>query len=172
MMNLKVTNVDEGEKLIESQSVVECEINSDRGDLLIRNFWNRSTDRIIDIRICDVNQVSYLTRKPAPALSNLLNWGEKALYFFFRLLWRLAWKGSRCSSQTSLQELADKRHRPYAQISNFDKNCFAISLVRVKNKHLRGSRTPCWLSIINLIFVFLFFHYSGKVQKSRGKRSR
>ena len=34
----------------------------DRGDLLARGFWDRRTDCIIDVRVCDVNQPSYLAR--------------------------------------------------------------------------------------------------------------
>ena len=56
---------DDSNRLTKSQTGVQCEINGDRGDLLIRGFWERNTDCIIDVRICDVNQASYLTRKPA-----------------------------------------------------------------------------------------------------------
>ena len=56
---------DDSSRLTESQTGVQCELNGDRGDLLIRGFWERNTDCIIDVRICDVNQASYLTRKPA-----------------------------------------------------------------------------------------------------------
>ena len=54
---------DESKKFTESQTEIQCELKSDRGDLLIRVFWDRNTDCIIDVRICDVNQASYLTRK-------------------------------------------------------------------------------------------------------------
>ena len=47
---------------------MECELEGDRGDLLIRGFWARDTDCIIDVRIHDVNQNSYLTRTPAVIL--------------------------------------------------------------------------------------------------------
>ena len=46
---------DESGKLIEPNTGVEVEINSDRGDLLVRGFWDRNTDCIIDVRIVDVN---------------------------------------------------------------------------------------------------------------------
>ena len=42
---------------------MQCEINSNRGNLLVRGFRDRNTDFIIDVRICDVNKASYLTRK-------------------------------------------------------------------------------------------------------------
>jgi len=46
---------DERGKLIEPNTGVECEINSDRGDLLVHGFWDRNTDCIIDVHIVDVN---------------------------------------------------------------------------------------------------------------------
>ena len=54
----------EGEKLIENNSGIEMESTADRGDLPIHGFWDRSTDCTIYVRICDVNQTSYQTRKP------------------------------------------------------------------------------------------------------------
>ena len=51
---------DESKKFTESQTGTRCEINSDRGDLLKKGFWDRNSDCIIDIRIYDVNQASYL----------------------------------------------------------------------------------------------------------------
>ena len=43
---------------------MQCELNLGRGKIIIQGFRNRVTDYIIDGRICDVNQASYLTRKP------------------------------------------------------------------------------------------------------------
>ena len=51
-------------KLVEPQIGLECELEVNRDDLLIRGFWDRNTDCIIDVRICDVNQPSYLIRNP------------------------------------------------------------------------------------------------------------
>ena len=44
----------------------ECNVNSMVIEVifLYKDFWERNTDCIIDVRICDVNQASYLTRKP------------------------------------------------------------------------------------------------------------
>ena len=65
-----------GETLIESNSGTE--INTDRGDLLIRGFWDRNTDciydvRIYDVRIYDVNQASYQLCKPASIIKSAEN---------------------------------------------------------------------------------------------------
>ena len=42
-------------KLVEPQTGIECELEADRGDLLIRGFWDRRSECIIDVCICDVN---------------------------------------------------------------------------------------------------------------------
>ena len=64
-------------KLVEPQIGLECELEVDHGDLLIREFWDRGTDCIIDIRICDVNQPSYLTRNPFSILKSVDNTKKK-----------------------------------------------------------------------------------------------
>ena len=61
---------DESGKLIVPNTGVKCEINSDRGDLLVHGFWDRNTDCIIDVRIVDVNQPSYLHRKPTSIIKS------------------------------------------------------------------------------------------------------
>ena len=55
---------DDVNKIVEPQTGIECEFEADRGDLLIKGFWDRSTDCIIDVRIYDANQPSHSTRKP------------------------------------------------------------------------------------------------------------
>ena len=49
-------------KLIEECSGIEIKQidNGDRGDLLVRNFYKKGTDLILDFQICDINQPSYL----------------------------------------------------------------------------------------------------------------
>ena len=46
---------DDGNKLVEPHTGIECELEADRGDLLIRGFWDRRSECIIDVCICDVN---------------------------------------------------------------------------------------------------------------------
>ena len=64
-------------RLVEPQIGIECELQVVRDDLLIRGFWDRSTDCIIDVRIWDVNQPSYLTRKPVSILKSAENEKKK-----------------------------------------------------------------------------------------------
>ena len=139
---------DESKKLIESQTGMHCEINSDRGDFLVRDFWDRITDCIKDVRIYDVNQAFYLTRKSASIIKYAENEkkevfgapprAEKALYTLYCLLLRFDCKGNGFISM----KLAEKWHWSYSQTVSFVKTRFAISLVRAKNRCLRGSRIP------------------------------
>ena len=55
-------------KLTDKNSGVTAEVNSDRGDILIGGFWERNTDCIFDVRICDVHQPSYKDRTPESIL--------------------------------------------------------------------------------------------------------
>ena len=40
----------------------------ERGDILIRGFWHRGTDCILDVRITDVDAKSCLKRDPAKVI--------------------------------------------------------------------------------------------------------
>jgi len=43
-------------------------LNADRGDLLIRGFWEGSTDTIIDVRVTNLDSKSYKNLSPKKAL--------------------------------------------------------------------------------------------------------
>ena len=138
---------DENTKLIESTSGIVAKFNSDRSDLLIRGFWDKSTDYIIDVRICDVNQPSYLTRKPVSIIKSPEN-SKKTQYLEPCLAQRRHFISCVVSCEGMLgkeddvflkilsKTLADKWH----QTLSFVKTRFAISIVRAKNKCFRGSR--------------------------------
>ena len=40
---------------VHAEPQLECEIGTDRSDLLIREFSDKMTDVIIDVRVCDVS---------------------------------------------------------------------------------------------------------------------
>ena len=64
-------------KLVEPQIGLECELEVNRDDLLIRGFWDRGTDCIIDVRICDVNQPSYFACNSVNILKSAENTKKK-----------------------------------------------------------------------------------------------
>ena len=51
----------------ESAGLID-EINSYRGEILVRGFWTRDRDCIVDSRICYVNQKYYLTKNPSAVI--------------------------------------------------------------------------------------------------------
>lgn len=67
---------DDGDNFIESEIGVEGEINVDRLFLLIRVFWDKNSDYIINVRIYEVNQTPYLIPKSVNIL-NLLKTRRK-----------------------------------------------------------------------------------------------
>jgi len=48
-------------------------MNADRGDLLIRGFWEGSTDTTIDVRVTNLDSKSYKNLLPKKALSDIIN---------------------------------------------------------------------------------------------------
>ena len=43
---------------------------SDRGDVLVRGLWSNGQDAILDIRVTDTDQASYVTRDPEKVLQS------------------------------------------------------------------------------------------------------
>ena len=43
-------------------------LNADRGDLLVRGFWEKSTDTIIDVHLTNLDSKSYKNLPPKKAL--------------------------------------------------------------------------------------------------------
>ena len=118
---------------------------------MIRGFWDRSSDCIIDVRICDVHQSSYLIRNPVNILKStetskkskyLKNCLDQRRHFtpFVVSCEGLLGKEADVFFKRLSMKLAEKWHRPYSQTVSFVKTRFAISLVRAKNRCIRGSR--------------------------------
>jgi len=124
----------------------------DRGDLLVRGFWDRNTDCIIDVRVCDVNQPSYLARKPTSILKTAEN-DKKRKYLAACLEQRrhftpfvvscegLFGKEASFFMKRLGKKLADKWRRPYSSTISLLRTRFAINLVRSKHRCIRGART-------------------------------
>ena len=139
--------------LLNPNTGIEYQLETHRGDLLIRGFWDRSTDCIIDVCICDANQPSYLTRKPVSILKSTENEKKKMnlepcleqrrLFTPFVVSCEgLFGKEADVFLKRLSMKLAEKWYRPYSQTVSFVKTRFAISLVRAKNRCFLGSRIP------------------------------
>lgn len=138
-------------ELRDSTSGIEMEIQ-ERGDLLVRGFWTQNTDCIIDVRICDVNQPSYLVRKPSSIIKSSEN-DKKRKYLDACLEQRrhftpfvvscegLFGKEADFFMKRLAKKLADKWKRPYSTTISLLRTRFAINLVRSKNRCIRGARS-------------------------------
>ena len=132
---------------------ITAEINAKRGDILIRGFWERTTDCIIDVRICDVNQPSYRDRNPVSILHSAET-EKKKKYLEPCLEQRRHFTPFVVSCEGLLgreadvflsrlgKKLATRWARPHCRTTSFLRTRFAISLVRAKNRCIRGSRIP------------------------------
>lgn len=134
----------------DSQTGLTAELNSDRGDVLIRGFWSRDADCIVDVRICDVNQPSYVSRNPESIIKSAENEKKNKCLALFRaktplypvhcIMRIMMGKEANTFIRRLAQCLSKKWHRPYSRNVGFIRSRFAISLVRAKNRCLRGSR--------------------------------
>ena len=138
-------------KLTDRDSGVTAEVNSDRGDILIRGFWERNTDCIVDVRICDVHQPSCKDRTPESVLKSAeVEKKKKYLDPCLKQRWHFTPFVVSCEGMLGKEadvflknlakKLAKKWERPYSRTIAFVRTRFAISMVRAKNRCLRGSR--------------------------------
>ena len=128
-----------------------AEVSGERGDILIRGFWEGNTDCIIDVRICDVNQPSCSNRKPQNILKSaetekkkkcLDSCLEQRRHFtpFVVSCEGLMGKEADAFVSRLAKKLSLKWSRPHSRTVSFVRTRFAISLVRAKNRCIRGSR--------------------------------
>ena len=122
-----------------------------RADLLVRGCWSPNTDCLVDFVVTDVNQPSYRSRKPEAVLRSHEQ-RKKKKYLEDCLAQRrdftpfavscegMLGREADCFIKRIAMKLARKWSRPYSQVVSFVKTRFAISLVRTKNRCLRGSR--------------------------------
>ena len=122
-----------------------------RADLLVRGCWSPNMDCLLDFVVTDVNQLSYRSRKPKAVLRSHEQ-RKKKKYLEDCLAQRrdftpfavscegMLGREADCFIKRIAMKLARKWSRPYSQVVSFAKTRFAISLVRAKNRCLRGSR--------------------------------
>ncbi|OEU07108.1 hypothetical protein FRACYDRAFT_251843 [Fragilariopsis cylindrus CCMP1102] len=127
--------------------------NGDRGDLLIKGFWDNGMDAIIDVRITDTDAKSYRTRDPKKVLQSQEK-EKKKKYLDQCLLQRRAftpfvvsvdgligYEASNVLKQLS-KRLADKWNKPYSVTCGIVRSRISIACARASNQCLRGSRIP------------------------------
>ena len=142
-----------------SQPVVQLKrVNTDqhehglkRGDLLVHGFFKRSTDVIVDIKVINLQSLSYRGMSAAAALKNAERFKKKK---YTKLCERqrrtfVPFVVSCCGvfgpeAQSFLQRLAqlysDKYDLPYSRSRAYLNQLVDVALVRSCNHCIRGSR--------------------------------
>ena len=125
----------------------------DRGDLLIRSFWDHATDLIVDVRITDTDAKSYKSRDPAKVLASQER--EKKKKYLEPCLQRrrhftpfvvsadgLKGKEAKAFLKRLSVLLAKKWQKPYSVVCGYINVRISIAIVRATHLCLRGSRVP------------------------------
>ena len=127
--------------------------DDDRGDLLVRGFWARSTDCIFDVRITDTDAKSNLSRDPRAVLTSQEK-QKKKKYLAPCLAQRrhfspfvvsadgLLGREANKVLQQLAKKLADKSGKSYLVVCGFLRARMSIAIVRATHLCLRGSRIP------------------------------
>ncbi len=124
-----------------------------RGDLLVRGFWGRGTDCIIDVRVTDTDAKSNLNKDPAKVLEAhekekkrkyLKSCLEQRRHFTPFVVSTDGLIGK--EAQTFLKKLstllAEKWEKPYSVVCGYVNAQMSIAIVRATHLCLRGSRIP------------------------------
>jgi hypothetical protein len=131
----------------------EAAPEDERGDLLIRGFWARGTDCILDVRVTDTDAKSYCKRPPAKVLGTqekekkrkyLENCLQQRRHFtpFVVSVDGLLGKEATTFSKRLAAKLASKWQRTYSEVCGYVNARLSIAIVRATHLCLRGSRVP------------------------------
>jgi len=138
-------------------------LNADRGDLLIRGFWEGSTDTIIDVRVTNLDSKSYKNLPPKKALERQEKEKKKKYckpcenqrrHFtpFVVSTDGIFGFEARAFLKRLAKLLAEEWEKPYPTVGGFINTRMSIALVRATNRCIRDSRIPvssmsnrfCW----------------------------
>ena len=127
--------------------------SGERGDLLVRGFWENGMDAIIDVRVVDTDAKSYNSRDPASVLKTAEK-SKKNKYLEHCLQQRraftpfvvsvdglLGYEASNLLKRLAFH-LSEKWQKPYSVTCGFVKSRVSLACVRATHQCLRGSRTP------------------------------
>jgi len=127
-------------------------LNADRIDVLIRGFWEGSTDAIIDVRVTNLDSKSYRNLPPKKALERQEK--EKTKYRkpcenqrrhftpFVVSMDGIDGFEARFFLTRLVKLLAEEWEKPYPTVRGFINARMSIALVRATNRFIRGSKIP------------------------------
>ena len=127
--------------------------DDDRGDLLVRGFWTRGTDVIVDVRVTDTDVTSYRSLPPSKVLEKQEREKKKKYlepclqarrHFTPFVVSADGLKG--CEATVFMKRIAallsEKWQRPYSEVCGYVNARISIAIVRATHLCLRGSRVP------------------------------
>ena len=125
----------------------------ERGDILVHGLYDRSTSCIIDVRVTDTDQPSYLSSTPAKII--LKQEREKKKRYLESCLeqrrhfapyvvdtYGLLREGAKAFNKRIASKLADKWQSPYSATMGFVNARVSVAIVRATHLCIRGSRVP------------------------------
>jgi len=128
-------------------------LNADRDDLLIRGFWQGSTDTIIDVRVTNLGSKSYKNLPPKKVLERQEKEKKKKYckpcenhrrYFTPFVVSTDGMFGfeARAFLKRLAKLLAEEWEKPYSTVRGFINAPMSIAPVRTTNRCIRDSRIP------------------------------
>ena len=125
----------------------------ERGDLLIRSFWENGTDTIIDVRVTNLDANTYRNKAPMKALAEQEK-QKKKKYLEACLEQRrhftpfvvstdgMIGKEGKALLKNLASRLAEKTGKDYSEVCGYVNARMSIAIVRATHLCLRGSRVP------------------------------
>jgi hypothetical protein len=132
---------------------INPQVDDDRGDILVRGFWARGTDCIIDVCVMNTDAKSQRQRDPDKVLAQHER-AKKNKYLEPCLKQRRHFTPFVVSTDGLLGReatfflrrlsaiLSEKWHQPYSVVCGFVKSRLSIAIARATHLCLRGSRVP------------------------------
>ena len=125
----------------------------ERGDVLIHGLYDRHTSCIIDVRVTDTDQPSYLSNTPAKAIAKqerekkqkyLENCLEQRRHFAPYVVdtYGMLGEEAKAFNKRIGSMLAAKWKSPYSAVMGFVNARVSIAILRATHLCLRGSRVP------------------------------
>ena len=125
----------------------------ERGDVLVHGLYDRHTSCIIDVRVTDTDQPSYLTSTPAKAIAKqekakkqqyLENCLEQRRHFAPYVVdtYGLLGEEAKAFNKRIGLMLAEKWKSPYSAVMGFVNARVSVAILRASHLCLRGSRVP------------------------------
>ena len=135
------------------------EVTEQKGDLLIRDLWQKGTDSVHDMRVVNTDTLPHRTKDPEKCLHEAER-GKLKMYLevclqqsrnfspFAALVDRILGVQAAATLKRLASRLATKWKHYYSKTCGYVNVRIAITLVRANHRCIRGSWVPVhWISV-------------------------